>query len=155
MNTLIYVLGIPLAVFFVARGLAKMYRLSGNTSLLVLACVLFALSLFIPSPLIHGENTEFFTHLLGGGVFVGFLWLYFRPLIKPKAWYIEPLQLLVLVSVLGVANELFELFMLETGITSEPLTDTSWDLLANTIGIVLFYAAYSATKYTKSLFLQR
>lgn len=152
---LIYLVVIPLIVYIVVRKLDTRLHVEGNRPLLIVACVLFVVSIFLPSPLIGGEDTEFLTHLLGGGVFVGLLWLYFQSIMKKRLWYIELLQLFALVSTLGVLNELFELFMHEVGITSEPLTDTSWDLLANTLGILLFYAGYQAIKYGKRLFLQR
>lgn len=155
MTILIYLLFIPLIVYIVARYLDVRYKVGGNQLLLAVACVLFGLSILLPSPAINGEDTEFVTHLLGGGIFTGLLWLYFKPVIKPQRWYGELFQILVLVSLLGVGNELFELLMHSLGITSEPLTDTSWDLLANTLGVFLFYACYRLTKYLKTLFLQR
>lgn len=155
MITFAYAVGIPLAVYIVARQLTRHWKFAGNRWILIAACLLFATSLFIPSPQIHGEDTEFVTHLLGGGFFVGLLWLYFRPLLGKHFWYVEVLQLFVFASVLGVANELLELFLYETHLTLEPLTDTSWDLVANTTGILLFYGIYRAIKYGKGLFLQR
>lgn len=155
MTILIYLLLIPLTVYVVSRYLDARYQVGGSQPLLVLACVLFGLSILLPSPAINGEDTEFFTHLLGGGVFTGMLWLYFRPATRPRRWHVELLYVLALVSLLGVSNELFELLMYSLHITSEPLTDTSWDLLANTVGALLFYGCYRVTKYLKTLFLQR
>lgn len=146
MDKLIYLVVIPIAVYGVVRWLDKRYAVNGNHALLITACVLFSVSLFLPSPIIDGEDTEFFTHLLGGGVFSGLLWLYFLSHIKPHRWYVELLHLFVLVSVLGVANELFELLTYALGFNPKSLSDTSWDLLANTLGVFLFYGGYKIWK---------
>lgn len=154
MSNLIYIVGIPLSIYVVLRYVDVRYHVDGSRGLLIAACLLFSLSIFLPSPIIDGEDTEFFTHLLGGGVFTGLIWLYLRPLIMPRKWYIELLHLFVFVSALGVVNELFELLTHSLGISPKSLTDTSWDLLANTLGVLLFYAGYRAIKYGKRLFLQ-
>ena len=107
------------------------------------ACVLFFISWYLPSPLIHGEDTSFVTHFIGGGVFTGLLWLYLKQTLGwSSSWYIEVFSLFALVSALGAINELFELFLVETNISSILLTDTSWDILANTLGAVLIYGVY-------------
>ena len=80
-------------------------------------------------------------------MFTGLLWLYFEPVRKQQRWYIELLHLFIIVSTLGVLNELYELFAYEIHIKSEPVTDTSWDLLANTLGVILFYGCYRTIKY--------
>ncbi len=152
---IVYPLLIPFAVYLVVRQLDRHYRVKGSRLLLIAACILFGISVFLPSPIIAGEDTEFFTHVFGGGFFTGMLWLYFKPVIKKNQWYVELLYLFLLVSSLGVINELFELFLHTAGITPEPLTDTSWDLLANTLGVAVFYGCYQGVKYAKRLFIQR
>ena len=147
MNTLFYLIVIPIVVYLTVRKLDVRYKVSGNRGLLIVACVLFGASLSLPSPQIDGQNTQFLTHLLGGGVFTGLLWLYFEPVRKQQRWYIELLHLFIIVSTLGVLNELYELFAYEIHIKSEPVTDTSWDLLANTLGVILFYGCYRTIKY--------
>ena len=44
--------------------------------LLYVACVLFFISWYLPSPLIEGRDTSFTTHFVGGGLFTGLLWVY-------------------------------------------------------------------------------
>jgi hypothetical protein len=155
MDKFIYLILIPAAVYVMVRWLDKRYKINGSRTLLTAACVLFSASLFLPSPVIDGEGTEFFTHLIGGGVFTGLLWLYFTSKTKPRLWYVELLHLFVLVSVLGVLNELFELLTHVLGFNPKSIADTSWDLLANTLGTMVFYGCYRAIKYGKRLFLQR
>lgn len=155
MDSLIYLIGIPAAVYFTVRWFDARYKVGGSRWLLIAACTLFSASLFLPSPIIDGEDTEFFTHFFGGGVFTGLLWLYFAPYIRKQLWQNEFLQLFTLVSVLGVLNELFELLTHTLGLNPKSLSDTSWDLLANTLGVLLFYVVYRAIKYGKSLSLQR
>lgn len=43
-------------------------------------------------------------------------------------------SLFVLVSALGCINELAELYMVKVGLARITLDDTSWDILANTLG---------------------
>lgn len=107
------------------------------------ACILFFISWYIPSPLIYGEDTSFVTHFIGGGVFTGLLWLYLKQTLGwSSSRYFEVFSLFALVSALGAINELFELFLVETHISSILLTDTSWDILANTLGAVVVYGVY-------------
>lgn len=59
------------------------------------------------------------------------------------------------VSSLGVINELYELLALHLGIYHESLDDTSWDLLANTVGALTFFVLYRVMKWGKTLFISR
>ena len=43
----------------------------GYRWLLYLACGLFFISWYVPSPLIDGQDTAFMTHFIGGGIFTG------------------------------------------------------------------------------------
>ena len=107
------------------------------------ACILFFISWYLPSPLIHGQDTSFITHFIGGGAFTGLLWLYLKRVLSwSSLWYLEAFSLFALVSALGAINELFELFLVEADISSILLTDTSWDILANTLGAVIVYGVY-------------
>jgi hypothetical protein len=116
---------------------------SAHRPLLASASIVFFLSLFLPSPLIHGQNTNFATHFVGGGIFTGLIWLFMKLNLKFKAnWLIELASLYLLVSGLGVANELFEFFANGVGLLHIPANDTWWDLFANTVGAGTFWAAY-------------
>ncbi|MBP9852444.1 MAG: hypothetical protein QG629_46 [Patescibacteria group bacterium] len=141
-------IGVPIFLYF---GLPKLLGASKHKGWLLLACVLFFVSWFLPSPEIHGRDTSFTTHFVGGGIFCGFLWLYLLKAIRPKfsSRWLEPLSLFALVCMLGVVNELFEIFLFELGRMSFGITDTSWDLLANTLGALIFYGAYKAWQRTQ------
>lgn len=152
MNTIIYAVIIPIIIYIAARFIGSKYGVKNQQLLLILACVLFGASIFFPSPPIYGEQTEFFTHFFGGGVFMGLIWLYFKPLFRIKTWYFELAWLYVLTSAFGVLNELYELFIYVLGLNTKPLTDTSWDLLANTLGMLTFYGFY---RLAKRLFFSR
>ena len=152
MNLLIYLVFVPLCVFFGARWLDRRYDVNGSPWLLTIACVIFATATFYPSPLINGQNTQFMTHLLGGGVFVGMLWVYFMPLMRKLSWWYKAVILYAAVSALGVLNELYELWAHENGIITVPITDASWDLLANTLGALIVFVIYYMMK---RLFKQR
>lgn len=110
---------------------------------LVAACLVYVVSWWLPSPFIEGRDTSFTTHLLGGGMFTGMLWYYLKQSFNWHAhWVLELFSLFALVSALGVANELFEVVLYVFHGMPHGITDTSWDLLANTVGALLFYVAY-------------
>lgn len=135
---LVLALGVPYALQSYGFAREKQYRL-----LLYVACVLFAVSWYLPSPLIRGQDTAFVTHFIGGGVFTGLLWLYLKYSLGWRAhWLLEAFSLFVLVSALGCINELAELFFVETGIARILLTDTNWDILANTLGAIGVYCIW-------------
>src|SRR5262245_2019692 len=104
--------GVALATYFLLPMMINKIsrRPIRGVSLLVAAGLIFFGSLFVPSPLIHGQNTHFLTHFFGGGIFTGLVWLFLKINLN---WKLNPLlellSLYFLVSGLGVANELFEL----------------------------------------------
>lgn len=131
----------PVMVYFVTPRLihvGKQWKW-----LLFLACLLFFISWYIPSPKIDGQQTQFFTHFVGGGIFTGLLWLYIK-LVKKwhAAWWVEAASLFALVSSLGVTNELFEFVLFKTGHMPHGIADTTYDLVANTLGAFSLYLVY-------------
>ena len=105
--------------------------------ILCLACLLFFISWYLPSPLIDGQDTSFTTHFVGGGLFTGLFWVYLVSSMKWRAhWLVMAFSVFALVSVLGCINELAELFMVKVGLARITLDDTNWDILANTLGAV-------------------
>ena len=103
--------------------------------LLYVACVLFFISWYLPSPLIEGRDTSFTTHFVGGGLFTGLLWIYLVLATRWRAhWLVMVFSVFALVSALGCVNELAELFMVKVGLAHITLDDTNWDILANTLG---------------------
>lgn len=114
-----------------------------RTGLLLAACLCFFISWYLPSPLIHGMNTQLTTHVVGGGIFSGLLWLYVKKQVGwNTSWFFELVTVFALVSSLGVLNELFELAMVELHLTRLSGADTWWDLLANTLGALLVWFLY-------------
>ena len=136
---------VPLTLYFFLP-LATQYYLqkpAHSKWVLLISCFFFFISWQLPSPLIDGHNTQFMTHLVGGGIFSGFVWLYLtRQLDIKMSWFLELISLYALVSSLGVANELFELLVVRTGLVRLSYMDTWWDLLANTLGAALFWLGY-------------
>lgn len=111
--------------------------------LLYAACGLFFISWYLPSPLIDGQDTSFVTHLVGGGLFTGLVWWYLKLSLDWRAhWLLEGFSLFALVSALGCINELAEIVMVKAGLARITLTDTSWDIVANTVGALLVYVVY-------------
>ena len=140
---------VPLVIIL---GLPRLLKLGGfkdknNRWLLVLACLLFFISWYLPSPLIDGKDTSFMTHLVGGGIFSGLVWWYLVRTLRIKVSIaVEVISLFTLVSTLGALNELLELFLVRAGIASILLTDTSWDILANTVGALAVFVVYLLVK---------
>lgn len=110
---------------------------------LVAACLVYVVSWWLPSPFIEGRDTSFTTHLLGGGVFSAILWYYLKQSLGWSAhWLLEAFSLFAFVSALGVLNELFEVILYLFHAMPHGISDTSWDLLANTLGAAAFYVFY-------------
>lgn len=139
---------VPIVLFF---SLPRVLGSKKYTSLLCVACVLFAVSWYVPSPDIYGMQTSFMTHFFGGGVFCGLLGLYLK-LVKSwqKKWYIELVALLAFVSSLGVLNELFEVLLWTVDLMPQGLADTSWDLVANTAGALTCFGGYKVVQWLRS-----
>lgn len=136
---------VPLLIYF---GLPKFltyfgYKNSNKKAALFVACFLFLISWYLPSPLIDGRDTAFTTHFIGGGLFCGLLWLYLKDNLEINlSPFWEVVSLYFLVSGLGVANELFEWFTVQVHLSDLNPSDTWWDLVANTTGALLFWVIY-------------
>ena len=141
--------GVPLLLYFFLPSVLQIATGKSPVSKiwLVIACLLFIVSWYLPSPEIRGQQTAFVTHFVGGGLFSGALWLYIRKFLRLDQNPIyDLLAIYFLVSALGVANELFEFVTVEIGYARLNPSDTWWDLLANTSGAVVFWMAYSIYK---------
>ncbi len=140
---------VPVFIFAVLPlALEKLLgRPIGDRALLGLACLLYAIAWYLPSPPIQGQHTAATTHFIGGGIFSGLLWLY---LIRQLRWraplLIRLASLFAFVSTLGVLNELAELLAVQAGLADLTLADTSWDLVMNTAGVALFMVLYALSK---------
>jgi len=105
----------------------------------LLAAMLFAVSYVLPTINISGTET-FQQHFVGGGIYSACLFIYFRHTLGwklPK--YTAILFLFAWVSALGVANELFEFTLHQLHLVEIDISDTSWDLVANTLGAFAGY----------------
>lgn len=136
---------VPILVYSMSPLLVSHLKGSdrGYRWILASACIIFFMSWYLPSPLIEGEDTSFTTHFVGGGLFSGVLWIYLKlSLGWRSSWWMEGLSLFALVSTLGAINELFEWFIVYIGVSSLSLTDTSWDMVANTLGALTAYIGF-------------
>lgn len=114
-----------------------------NRTILYVACLLFFISWYLPSPPIDGDDTAFVTHFVGGGVFSALLWVYVARAKSIRLPLVQELAVVfALVSALGAVNELFELLLVRLDIASITLTDTSWDILANTLGALAAFVLH-------------
>lgn len=140
---------VPIALYIGLPPLCDFFKLKGKGSskLLIMAGIIYFISWYLPSPDIEGRDTSFVTHLVGGGIFSGFVWLYLKERANQKlSWLAELITLYALVSALGVANELFEFAMVQLGFIELDPSDTWWDLVANTSGALLFWIFYKLRK---------
>ncbi len=129
---------VPVTLAFIVPYVLRHHGLTDEKKyrwLLYLACMLFFISWYLPSPLIEGRDTSFTTHFVGGGLFTGLVWVY---LVLATRWRAHRLvmafSVFALVSALGCVNELAELLMVKVGLARITLDDTNWDILANTLG---------------------
>tara|TARA_B100001245_G_scaffold9812_2_gene6827 strand:- start:6361 stop:6855 length:495 start_codon:yes stop_codon:yes gene_type:complete len=143
---------VPLVAYVWVRPLfeEKYPRARRHRVLLVMASLTYFIAWYLPSPMIDGMNTALWTHVTGG-VTAGFVWLYLQ---KSGVWkvhspWIQIVILYAIVSALGVANELAEFILVKVNIFPISLADTSYDLVANTLGAAAFLIAYEIVKYVK------
>ena len=142
--TLFFATVLPLATLLGFPPLLR--RLSGRPARLewplVVAAALSLGSWLVPSPVVGGQHTQFSTHLVGGGLYCGFVW---RWAVSTLGWRPRPvlalISLLAFTSLLGVLIELFELAVVQATALEFALADTSWDLLANTLGALVYWTA--------------
>lgn len=132
-----------LTIFVLPKLIDKYASHKGRLWLLIAAGLLFFISNYLPSPYIEGRDTSAVTHFIGGGMYSALVWLYLKERLgHPKGWLVEIVSLLALVSLLGTANELFELFIVKANLYDMPLDDTNWDLLMNTLGALAVFIVY-------------
>ncbi len=142
---------VPLAIAFALPGYIRTQdaRALKNRAVLYSACLLFFISWYLPSPLIDGQDTSFVTHFIGGGVFCSLLGLYLYRALQLKWSLLQRLiAVFAFVSSLGVLNELFEFLLVKTHLASILLTDTSWDLVANTSGALIAWVIVELVVFT-------
>ncbi|MEM6997358.1 MAG: hypothetical protein AAF413_00440 [Patescibacteria group bacterium] len=141
----------PLLILGLPRLVTKLSgKKSPGIGLLVAASAVFAISWFLPSPTIEGVDTSFTTHIVGGGLFSGFVWLYLLKHLRLDINLVSLLYLFGIVSALGAANELLELFLVEVFDYRINTHETNWDILANTIGAVVFTIVLGVTRAVRS-----
>lgn len=106
----------------------------------IVSIVLFV-SIYVPSPLIDGENTNFGTHFVAG-VAAGMIGYFLMSAYSMMKVFERVLFSLAISCTLGFFVEIVELFLSQVGLILLTLRDTSWDLLADVsgsvVGIIIF-----------------
>lgn len=111
----------------------------------ILAACVFFFSFFVPDIHISNETETFQQHFIGGGIFCTLMFFYLAGVLNIKYnFLLGIIYVFIFTSALGIANELLEFSLLKLGIFEIKMTDTSWDLVANTSGaissfIILFF----------------
>jgi hypothetical protein len=119
----------------------------GSVWLPTMAGLLILISVFLPDVRISAETTTFQQHFLGGGVYAGCLYFYFRQVFGWKFnWFVELTLLFGWVSAAGVVSELAEFALTRMDLIHIATGDTDWDLLANTLGGLLAYIAAASAR---------
>jgi hypothetical protein len=130
--------------------LAKKYGFvlhKAPTWLPFLAATLYLASAFLPDIHISPETHTFQEHFVGGGVYTTILYIYFTKLLglRPR-WLIALLGLFAWTSALGTANELLEFSLVKLNVTDINISDTSWDLVANSTGMLSAFVIWRLVK---------
>lgn len=122
-----------------------------SPALPVVAGILFIISFFLPDIGWFSQTDSFQQHFVGGGMYAALLFFYFRQALGLRHYVLwqDFVLLFAWVSSLGVLSELAELTLVYLGAIHINLADTSWDLLANTLGGLLVYTIYAGTKSIK------
>lgn len=124
---------------------------STRSPLPYLASALFLVAFLIPDIHISNETNTFQQHFVGGGLYSLCLYLYFKQAFKWR--FTGPLEIIVLfawTSAFGVANELLEFSLVKLQFVSMNLTDSDWDLVANSLGALVGYLVYLILNKTRS-----
>lgn len=147
---MIYLVVIPLGLLVLPWYLARYVFVTSKTKnlpyrqlapYLWLCSGLWVVSQIVPNVPISPETDTFSMHFIGGVVAtILFLFVIRAYDLKFNHQWQLWLGLYLFVSALGVANELFEFFLDESGLMPMPNTDTWWDLTANTLGAFMALA---------------
>lgn len=109
--------------------------------LLAIVSIVLFVSIYVPSPLIDGENTNFGTHFVAG-VAAGMIGYFLMSAYSMMKVFERILFSLAIACTLGFFVEIVELFLSQVGLISLTLRDTSWDLLADIsgsiVGVIIF-----------------
>lgn len=133
----------------IVRFLNQEPKVDSNIIYLIFAACLPLIWIFLPRELASVRQVNFLQHMIGGGVAVAFVSIYFiKSLRENYPIFKNPIFQLffvyALVSMLGVANEILEFMLdrLKVGIFSTDRYDTWFDLTANTVGAISLYFIY-------------
>lgn len=115
----------------------------------IFAAFIFLAAPFFPDIGLFSETDTFQWHFTGGA-FTALLYIYLTRLIgwRPH-WGVALIALFAWTSALGVINELFEFALTKSNILHIDISDTSWDLVANTSGSFTVYVLYALARIFK------
>lgn len=145
----VLLLAVPWLVtrFILATPASRRMTFRQAAPYMLVVTALWAVGFVLPNVPITNQTDSFSLHT-AGGVAAGVLWLYAMRAYRIKfvVWWYAPLSLYLLVSGLGVLNELFEVFLNATGWEHIYNLDAQWDLVANTTGATLVFIGWSLSR---------
>ncbi len=131
---------LPVLARYLAKSFPKLKLKPSHSWLPPLAAFMFFSSFFLPEMFVVSETATFQQHFVGGGVFTACLFVYLKKLLGLRIGVVLSVGLLFMtVSAFGAVNELLELALVKMNLSSIDISDTSWDLLANTSGAAAGY----------------
>lgn len=156
--SLVFMVFPPVALKYFFRGKFHFILKDWRNIFLIFAFLMPLFWPFLPEEILHFRNVNFLQHMIGGGVAVGFMGIYFIQNLKSFFSYrnliLEIIFIFALVSVFGVVNEILEFYLdlLGVGIFSADRYDTWFDLVANSTGALSIFFVYKFFILQKKLF---
>jgi hypothetical protein len=140
---ILFVAAVTLFLPIILRRISRRLGLKLNPApyaLLVIATVVYLVGPLLPDIHISASTDTFQEHFMGG-VYTALLYVFFSRLFgwRPR-WWLNLLGLFAWTSAFGVFNELFEFAIVQLNLIQIDITDTSWDLVANTVGSLTAFA---------------
>jgi|GEM_PF-3460142 len=154
-----YSLGIPLLLLVVPWVVTRVLRTDEsvqfpywpNVGWLAGTAIAWYWSIQLPNAPISHETGSTTVHFVGGALVGPMLFAYFvqaydikRP---PKVWMRYLMLFAAVGGVLGVSNEILEFALTKSGIAVIDISDTSWDIVENCVGLTVTFLVAEICSY--------
>jgi Na+/melibiose symporter-like transporter len=155
----LYSLGIPVMLLLVPWVITRILRTDASVKFpywphcwwLWGAAFTWFAAIQLPDIPISSETTSTTVHLLGGALIGPLLFAYFTKAydIKKheKRWVRYLLVYSAVGGLFGLSNEILEFFLVKLHIMSIDITDTSWDIVENFVGLTVTFIVAEVVGY--------